>query len=84
MDLHLLTMVLTHDNMAASGTDILEAQILVINAYNIEILDKVKDKLIVTKLSGFPRDNFELYCDHQPGLLQRLDDSRFLQPQHLS
>ena len=59
------------------------ALILVIHASNFEILYKVKDKLTATKLSGFPVENVELYCDHQLGLIQRLDDAGFLQPQHL-
>ena len=59
------------------------ALILVIHASNFEILYKVKDKLTATKLSGFPAENIELSCDHQLGLIQRLDDAGFLQPQHL-
>ena len=53
MDLPLPTKVLTHDNMADYGPEILEALSLVIHASNFEIMDKVKDKLNVTKLSDF-------------------------------
>ena len=64
MDLPYLTKVLAHVNLDSSGPDILLALILVIPTSNFEILDKVKDKLDDTKLSDFPGENFELYCDH--------------------
>ena len=64
MDLPYLTKVLAHVNLDSSGPDILSALILVIPTSNFEILDKVKDKLDDTKLSDFPGENFELYCDH--------------------
>ena len=83
MELPLLTKVLPHVHVAASRPAIMAALILVIRASNFEIMDKVKDKLITTKLSGFPGDNVELYCDHQLGLLQRLTNSGFLQHQNL-
>ena len=84
MDLNILTKVLTHINVAASGHDILEDLIIVIHASNHEILDNMKDKLNTTKLSDFIEENLELYCDHQMGLLQRLYNAGFLQPQHQS
>ena len=65
MDLPLLTKFLAHVNVAASGTEIPEALILVIHTSNFEIMYKVKDNLVTTKMSVFPGDNFELYCDHQ-------------------
>ena len=58
MDLPLLTKVLTHFNGDDSRPEILAALILVIHASNFEILDKVKDKLAVTKLYYFPVENF--------------------------
>ena len=69
MESTLLTKVLTHVNVAASRPEILAALIIVIHASNFEILDKVKDKLTATKLSDFPGENIELYCDNQLGLL---------------
>ena len=64
MDLPLLTKVLAHIHVAASGPEILVALIIVIHAYNFEILYKVKDKLAATKLSNFTGENVELYCDN--------------------
>ena len=64
MDLPYFTKVLAHVNLDSSGPDILLALILVIPTSNFEILDKVKDKLDDTKLSDFPGENFQLYCDH--------------------
>ena len=84
MKLPLLTKVLDHVNVAAYGSEILAALILVIHASKCEIMDKVKDKLSATKLSSFPGDNVQVYCDHQLCLLQRLADAGFLQPHHLS
>ena len=69
MDLPLITKVLAHSNEAASRPDILAALIFVINASNFDIMDKVKEKLATTKMSDFPGDNVELYCDNQRGLL---------------
>ena len=43
----------------------------------------LKDKLTATKFSDSTGDIFELYRDHQPGIIQRLDDDGLLQPQHL-
>ena len=60
MYLTLLTKVLDHVNLAASGPEILVDLIIVICASNFEIMDKVKDKLAATNLSGFPGDNIEL------------------------
>ena len=84
MDLPLITKVLTHINVDAYGTDIITGLILVVHASNFGIMDKVKYKLTATKLYDFPGEKFELYCDNQLGILQLLDDSRFIQPQHLS
>ena len=53
MYLTLLTKVLDHVNLAASGPEILVDLIIVIRASNFEIMDKVKDKLAATKLSDF-------------------------------
>ena len=84
MDLPLLTKVLACINVSIYDPDIMVALILVIHASNFEILDKVKDNLTATKLSGFPEENAELYFYHQLVLLQRLDNDELLQPQHLS
>ena len=84
MELPLLTKVITHVNVASSEPEILVDLIIVIHASNFEIMDKIKDKLTATKLSGFPGYNVEFYCDHKLGLLQRLDGDGFLQPQHIS
>ena len=54
MDSPLLTKFLAPFNGVSSRTEILMALILVICASNFEILDKVKDKLVNAKLSGFP------------------------------
>ena len=84
MYLNLLTKVLTQINMAASGPDILDALIIVIYASNFEIMDKVRYKMTATKLSSFPGENVELYCNNQLSLLQKLDNAGFFQTQHLS
>ena len=84
MDLTLLTKIPDNVFVTDSGPEILVALILVIHASNFEILDKVKDNLTATKLSGFPEENAELYFYHQLVLLQRLDNDELLQPQHLS
>ena len=70
--------------MAASRLEIVEALIIVIHAPNFEILNKMKYKLAATKLSDFPGENVELYCDNQLVLFQKLTNAGFLQPQHLS
>ena len=58
MELHRLTKVLAHVNVATSGTEILVALILVIHAFSFEIMDKVKDKLASKKLSDFHVETF--------------------------
>ena len=62
--LPLRTRVLAHVNRDAFETEVLVTLILVINAYNFEIMDKVKDKLTATKMYDFPGENVELYCDN--------------------
>ena len=84
MDLPLLTRVLAHVNVVTSETQILAVLIIFIHASNFEIMDKVRDKLAATKLSDFPGENVELYCDNQLVLFQKLTNAGFLQPQHLS
>ena len=84
MDLTLLKKVLTNVNVDDSGPEILTSLILVIHSSNFENLDKVKENLAATKISDFPGDNVELYCDHQRSIIQLLADAGFLQPQNLS
>ena len=69
VDLLILTKVLARVNRGASGPENLEAPIIVIHDSNFEIMDKMKDNLAATKLSGFLGYNVELYCDHQQDLL---------------
>ena len=57
MYLPITTKVLDHVSVAASGPDIMVVLIIVICDYNFEIVDKVKDKMVATKLSGFPGEN---------------------------
>ena len=84
MELPLIAKFLAHVNVVASGPEIMMALILVIHASTFKILDKVKDKLSLTKLYGFPGYNVDLYYDHKLGLLELLTNAGFLQPQHLS
>ena len=53
MDLPLITKVLNQINVAAYGTYIIAALILVVHASNFGIMDKVKYKLNSNKLSDF-------------------------------
>ena len=84
LHLDLLTKLLTHVNISASGPEVLAALILVIHATNFEIMEQVRDKLRAIKLSDYSGEDIDALCADQLILLQRMDDAGSLKAEHLS
>ena len=65
MDTDLLTKVLTHVNISASGPKVLSTTILVVHYYNFEVTEKFGDNLNDVKLSNFTVEYIHDCCTVQ-------------------